>query len=279
MHIGIHFFPRQDSMGIDELARIVEDEGFESLWVAEHTHIPVNPVRSQGQRGPIPESHSRMFDPWISLAVAGAVTSRIGLGTAVCLVTQHDPIVLAKEIATLDVLSNGRVLFGVGVGSVVDETANHGVQPADRWRVLRERVLAMKEIWSKDQAEFHGRFVNFDPIYQWPKPVQKPYPPVIVGGSGPHVLERVIAYGDGWMPFRTAGSNFLDRAADLQRLAKANGRGTIPVGASGVDPDPKLLELYQKAGIVRVVLRTLPDDRAEILSLLKQYSALVKQFA
>jgi probable F420-dependent oxidoreductase len=215
MQIGIHFFPREGSMRIDEVARIVEEEGFESLWVAEHTHIPVTPVRSLRQRGPIPESHARMFDPWISLAAAGAVTSRIGLGTAVCLVTQHDPIVLAKEIATLDVLSGGRVLFGVGVGSVVDETVNHGVEPEDRWRVLRERVLAMKEIWTRDRAEFHGRFVNFDPIYQWPKPVQKPHPPVLIGGSGPHVLERVIAYGDGWMPFRTAGSDFLDRAAEL----------------------------------------------------------------
>jgi alkanesulfonate monooxygenase SsuD/methylene tetrahydromethanopterin reductase-like flavin-dependent oxidoreductase (luciferase family) len=162
---------------------------------------------------------------------------------------------------------------------VVDETANHGVEPGDRWRVLRERILAMKEIWSKDQAEFHGRFVNFDPIYQWPKPVQKPYPPVIVGGSGPHVINRVVAYGDGWMPFRTAGSTFLDRAAELQRLARDKGRGTIPVGASGVDPDPKLLEQYQQAGVVRAVLRTLPGDGAEILPLLRQYSALVKQFA
>jgi probable F420-dependent oxidoreductase len=266
-------------MSIVEVARAVEDLGFESLWVAEHTHIPVNPARGLHQRGPIPDSHARMFDPWISLAVAAASTSRIGLGTAVCLVTQHDPIVLAKEIATLDVLSGGRVLFGVGVGSVVDETANHGVEPEDRWSVLRERILAMKEIWSKDEAEFHGKFVNFDAIYQWPKPVQKPYPPVIVGGSGPHVISRVIAYGDGWMPFRTAGSNFLDRAAELQLLAKAKGRGAIPVGASGVDPDPQLLEQYQKAGIVRVVLRTLPNDRDEILSLLKTYSALVKQFA
>src|SRR6478672_2117646 len=180
MHIGVHFWAREGSISIAEVARITEDLGFESLWFAEHTHIPVNPVRSAQQRGPIPQSHSMMFDPWISLAIAGAVTSRIGLGTAVCLVTQHDPIVLAKEIATLDLISGGRVLFGVGVGSVVDETINHGVEPKDRWRVLRERILAMKEIWTKDQAEFHGKFVNFDPIYQWPKPQQKPYPPVIV---------------------------------------------------------------------------------------------------
>jgi probable F420-dependent oxidoreductase len=279
MHIGIHFFAREGSMGIAEVARIVEDQGFESLWVAEHTHIPVNPARSLPGRGPIPDSHAKMFDPWISLAVAAAVTSRIRLGTAVCLVTQHDPIVLAKEIATLDVVSGGRVLFGVGVGSVVDETANHGVEPEDRWRVLRERVLAMKEIWSKDQAEFHGRFVNFDPIYQWPKPVQKPHPPVIVGGGGPHVLNRVVDYGDSWMPFRISGSALLDRAAELQRLAKDRGRGAIPVGSSGAEPDPALLEQYQKAGIERVVLKTLPEGRDEILALLKQYGALVKQFA
>jgi probable F420-dependent oxidoreductase len=279
MQIGIHFWAQEGSMNVAELARVTEDLGFESLWVAEHTHIPVNPSLSAGHRGPIPDSHSRMFDPWITLAVAAAVTSRIRLGTAVCLVTQHDPIVLAKEIATLDQLSGGRIDFGIGVGSVVDETLNHGVQPNDRWQVLRERTLAIKEMWTKDQAEFHGKFVNFDPIYQWPKPVQKPHPPVIVGGSGAHAINRTAEYGDGWMPFRTQAFNFLERAAELQRLAKARGRTPIPVGASGVDPDPKLIEEYQAAGIVRVVLKTLPDTRDEIMPLLKQYSPLVKQFA
>ncbi len=279
MEIGIHFFPRESSIAIAELARVVEDEGFESLWVAEHTHIPVHPGRSVQQRGPIPESHSRLFDPWISLAVAAAVTNRIRLGTAVCLVTQHDPIVLATEIATLDVVSGGRVLFGVGVGSVVDETVNHGVTPEDRWQVLHERILAMKAIWSTDEAEYHGRFVNFDPIYQWPKPVQKPNPPVLVGGSGPHVLRRVVAYGDGWMPFRVSGSDLLDRAAELQRMAKAKGRSAIPVSVSGAAPDPALLERYQAAGIVRVVLQTLPPDRDAVLPLIKEYSSLVKRFA
>ena len=279
MDIGVHFWAREDSMDVAELARMTEDLGFESLWVAEHTHIPVHPARSLQQRGPIPDSHARMFDPWISLAVAAAVTSRIKLGTAVCLVTQHDPIVLAKEIATLDFVSGGRVLFGVGVGSVVDETVNHGVEPEDRWRVLRERVLAMKAIWTNDQAEFHGKFVDFDPIYQWPKPLQKPHPPVIVGGSGPHVVQRAADYGDGWMPYRSVGSSFLERAAELQRLARERGRAPIPVGASGVDPDPAVIEQYQRAGIVRVVLQTLPCDRDEIVRLMKQDSALVKQFA
>ena len=169
--------------------------------------------------------------------------------------------------------------FGVGVGSVVDETVNHGVQPDDRWRVMRERVLAIKAIWTQDQAEFHGKFVNFDPIYQWPKPVQKPHPAVIMGGSGAHAINRTVDYGDGWMPFRTSAFNFLERVTEMQRLAKAKGRDPIPAGASGVEPDPKLLEEYQAAGIVRVVLRTLPDGRDAIMPLLKQYSGLVTQFA
>jgi probable F420-dependent oxidoreductase len=283
MKIGIHYSPTADTMSVPELARAAEDLGFESFFLSEHTHIPVNPVHSQTQRGPIPRAHAQGLDPWISLAVTAGVTTRILLGTGVTLITQHDPIVLAKQIATLDVLSGGRVLVGVGVGSVVDETRNHGVEPEDRWRVLRERVLAMKEIWTKDEAEFHGRFVNFDPIYQWPKPLQKPHPPVIVGGSGSHVLHRVVAYGDAWMP--TAGTAnrpgpaLLERVTELRDLAKAKGRDPIPVGVSDPDPDPAVLEGYEKAGISRAVLRVPAAGSEDVLPVLKQFSALLKLFA
>jgi probable F420-dependent oxidoreductase len=282
MQIGIHYSPTAKTMNVVELARAVEDLGFESYFLSEHTHIPVNASNNERQRGPIPRAHAEGLDPWVSLSMAAAVTSRIRLGTSVTLLTQHDPIVLAKVIATLDVLSGGRVVVGVGVGSVVDETRNHGVQPEDRWRVLRERVLAMKEIWTHDEAEFHGRFVNFDPIFQWPKPLQKPHPPVIIGGSGSHVLSRAVAYGDGWMP--TAGTagrpgpSFLERVAELRALAAEKGRTELHVGVSDADPDPKVLESYREAAIERVLLRVPAAGTEEVMPVLRMHAELLKEF-
>jgi len=283
MQFGIHYSPTADTMNVAELARASEDLGFESFFLSEHTHIPVNPTESLRQRGSVPRAHAEGLDPWICLSLVAGVTSRIGLGTAVTLLTQHDPIVLAKMIATLDVLSGGRVVVGVGVGSVVDETRNHGVEPEDRWRVLQERVLAMKQIWTRDEAEFHGRFVNFDPIYQWPKPLQKPHPPIIIGGSGSHVLSRAVAYGDGWMP--TAGTaarpgpNLLERVAELRAMAAEKGRAQIHVGVSDAEPDPATLQSYQKAGIERVLLRVPAAGSDEVMPVLRKHSALLKQFA
>lgn len=278
MHIGIHYSPKAYSMNMADLARAVEEHGFESLFLPEHTHIPVN-VRTPRAR-PIPRTHAEGLDPWIALSIAAGVTSRLRLGTGVCLVTQHDPIVLAKQIATLDVLSGGRVIFGVGVGSVTDETANHGVHPANRWRVMRERVLAMRDIWTRDEAEFHGTFVDFEPIYQWPKPAQEPHPPVWVGGGGSHVLQRVLDYGDGWMPTSwSVEATLFERAAELQQLAKDRGRDPIPVAVSHPEPDAALLGRYQKAGFARAVLHVEADEPKEVLSLLKQYSVFVEQFS
>lgn len=278
MFIGIHYSPKAYSMNVADLARAVEEHGFESLFVPEHTHIPVN-LRTLRARGPVPRTHAETFDPLLSLAIAAAVTSRLRLGTGVCLVTQRDPIVLAREVATLDVFSGGRVIFGVGVGSVTDETANHGVAPDDRWRVMRERILAMKEIWARDEAQFHGKFVNFDPIYQWPKPAQKPCLPVWIGGGGSHVLRRVVAYGDGWMPTSWSVDHLFARMAELQKLANEKGRPPIPVAVSHPEPDSAVLESYQKAGVLRAILHVEADAAEDVLPLLEQYSKLVRQFA
>lgn len=283
MQIGIHYSPTASTMNVAELARAAEDLGFESFFLSEHTHIPVNPDNSERQRGPVPRAHAEGLDPWVSLSIVAGVTSRIRLGTAVTLLTQHDPIVLAKMIATLDVLSGGRTIVGVGVGSVIGETRNHGVEPEHRWQVLRERVLAMKAIWTQDEAEFHGRFVNFDPILQWPKPVQKPHPPVIIGGSGAHVLQRAIAYGDGWMP--TAGTasrpgpSLLERVAELRALAAAKGRTDFHVGVSDAEPDVAVMESYRDAAIDRVLLRVPAAGQDEVVPVLRQHAELLKRFA
>lgn len=279
MLFGIHYAPTAESMNVADVARAAEERGFDSLFIPEHTHIPVT-LRTPRRSGPVPISHATTLDPWIALTAAAASTSRLLLGTGVCLITERDPIVLAREVSSLDVLSGGRVILGVGVGSVVDEMVNHGVDPDHRWQVMRERVLAMKAIWTHDQAEFHGSYVNFDPIYQWPKPVQKPHPPIYMGGSGPHVLNRVLAYGDAWMPtVTTAGTNFLERVAELQHLAQEKGRGLIPVSTSDPDPDPALLEGFQKAGIERSILRV-PDAGPDVvLPLLDRFAALAETFA
>ena len=221
------------------------------------------PVRGASVHPSGPHVHDRLrrfLDPFIALAAVAAVTERLRIGTGVCLVAEHDPIALAKQIATLDLLSNGRFLFGVGAGWNREELRNHGTDPANRWQVMRERVLAMQRIWTEDEAEFHGAFVDFDPIRQWPKPVQRPHPPVIVGGEGPRVLERVLDYGDEWGP--NADPGIEERVAELQRLAAERGRGRIPVTAFHVAPELGVLRRYAAAGVTRCVF-SLPGAGAD----------------
>src|SRR5919202_208167 len=218
MDFGVTMFPTEYSISIVELARAVEDLGFESLWVPEHTHIPSD-RRSPWPGGPeLPREYSHALDPFLALTAAASVTSRLRLGTGVCLVVERDPITLAKEVATIDHLSGGRFLFGIGGGWNLEEMANHGTDPTRRWPLLRERVLAMKEIWTHDEAEFHGAFVDFQRLWQWPKPIQAPHPPIIVGGNGPHTLKRVVDYGDAWGPIVGRGPDIAERLPELARL-------------------------------------------------------------
>src|ERR1700686_3481497 len=214
-----------------ELAPAAENLGFESLWVAEHSHIPISRQSPYPAGGELPKHYFHTMDPFVALTVAAVASKTIRLATGICLLIERDPIHTAKETASLDQISNGRFLFGVGGGWNREEMADHGTAFETRWKLLRERVEAVKAIWTQDEAEYHGELVNFGPMWCWPKPVQKPHPPVLLGGSGPSVLKRVVAYADGWMPNRGAD---LPRIPELQELARAAGRGTVPATA-----DPK----------------------------------------
>jgi probable F420-dependent oxidoreductase len=247
--------------GIDPLtlARAAEERGFDALFLTEHTHIPASRRTPWPGGGELPERYSHTFDPFVALGAMAAVTERIALGTAVSLVPQHHPITQAKAVASVDRISGGRFEFGVGPGWNREEMAHHGVDPGSRTARMREHVLAMREIWTRDEAEFHGRFVDFDPIWSWPKPVRTP--PVLIGGGGPTVLDRVLEYGDGWIPLRVpvAGlAEFAARIGELRRRAAGAGRGHLPVTVYGASPKPAALESYAEAGVDRV-LYEVPD--------------------
>lgn len=253
MKFGVSIFVTDFSISPAAVAKAAEERGLESLFFTEHTHIPVS-RRSPWGGGPnLPETYWHTLDPFVAIGAAAAVTSRIKLGTGVCLVIERDPITLAKEVASVDHLSGGRFLFGVGGGWNLEEMENHGTNPKLRWRILRERILAMKQIWTQDEAEYHGTYVNFDPIWSWPKPVQQPHPPVLIGGNGPRTLQRVAEYGDGWMPIGGRGEIPIEeKMAELNRLAAETGRGPFPITLTGTPLDPATIDRYRQLGIDRL---------------------------
>jgi probable F420-dependent oxidoreductase len=280
MKFGIVMFPTDYSIGPAELASAVEERGFESLLFPEHTHIPTSRRTPWPGGAELPRDYSHTLDPFVALSAAAAVTENLRIGTGVCLVIERDPISLAKEVASLDLLSGGRVLFGIGAGWNREEMENHGTDPDQRWKLLRERVLAMKTIWTEDEAEFHGRFVSFDPIWSWPKPVQKPHPPILVGGDGPHALQRVVEYGDGWMPIPGRSEVPLsERIAGLNRLAAEAGRGPLPVSIYGARPQPELLQEYAEAGVERCIFWLPSAPAEEALPFLDRWAELARSFA
>ena len=273
MKYGVTMFPTDYAIPVTELARAVEDLGFESLFVPEHTHIPASRRTPWPGGAPLPEEYRHTLDPFVALGGAAAVTSTLKVGTGICLVIQRDPITLAKEVASVDHLSGGRMIFGIGGGWNLEEMEDHGTRPAVRWKVLRERVLARKRIWTEEAAEFHGKYVDFEPLWSWPKPVQQPHPPILVGGDGPRTLERVVEYGDEWMPIGGRGSGDLaERIAELQQMASAAGRGPIPVSLFGARPAPEAIEKYARAGVGRCVFGLPPVPADQALPLLKRYA-------
>jgi probable F420-dependent oxidoreductase len=241
------------------MARTAESLGFESFFCAEHPFMPVRTTsRFAGSPdGVIPETYAHFVDPFVALARASGTTSRIRLATGIVLVPERHPLLLAKEVATLDLFSGGRFLFGIGAGWLKEETEIMGGDFAHRWTQTRESVLAMKELWTKPEAEFHGRYYDFPPVKSNPKPAQKPHPPVLLGGFAPNVLQRVAAWGDGWLPNRITPEQVRESRATLDRLAKDAGRdpSALTISVFGQPPDRDLIRRYLDAGAHRVVVR------------------------
>jgi probable F420-dependent oxidoreductase len=274
---GIAIFPTEYSMDMAALARSVEERGFESLWAAEHTHIP-----AQGSEGSgLPRHYSHTLDPFVALTAAAAATTKLRVGTAICQVVEREPIVTAKAVASLDVVSGGRFLFGVGTGWLEDEMRNLGADPAQRWEILRERISAMKQMWTREQAEFHGRHVDFAAIWSWPKPVQAPHPPVLLGVQGKGALERVVDCADEWLPIDDETlPPWRPRVGELQRLAAERGRGDIPVSVcTERRPDAAMLEDYRASGIHRAIFLVPSAGQDQLIPLLDRYAILVASTA
>ena len=281
MKLGVAIFPTEYTIRPDDFARACEERVFESIWFPEHTHIPSSRKTPYPAGGELPKEYSHTHDPFVALMAAAAVTTKIKLATGICLVIERDPIVTAKEVASLDFLSNGRVLFGIGGGWNVEEMENHGMPFAKRWRLLRERVEAMKEIWTKDEAEYHGELVSFDPIWSWPKPVQKPYPPVILGSASKMGIKRVVEYCDGWIPIGLALPDLPGAIKELHAQAQAKGRDpqSIEVSVFWAPPDKDQLKHYQDVGVARGVLALPSLDRDQVLQMLDGMAKLVDQVA
>ena len=255
MQYGVLQFLTDYTVGPMELARGLEERGFDTLMLPAHTHIPGTRETPFPGGGELPREYSHTLDPFVALTAAAAVTEKLQIGTGISLVIQHDPIILAKRVSTLDLISNGRFLFGIGAGLNREEMADHGTAYETRWTLLRERIEAMKALWTEEEASYHGKFVNFDKAWQWPKPVQKPHPPVLVGGDGPRTLERVVRYGDEWLPIggRTSPERLSNRIAELRELAADAGRSHIPVGIYGCPADAGAVEAFTKVGAERLL--------------------------
>jgi probable F420-dependent oxidoreductase len=276
MHLGVFSYNVEYGARPDELARAAEERGFESFWVGEHTHIPASRRTPYPGGEPLPKPYYHMADPFVSLMAAAAATRTIKLGTGICLVVEHDPIVLAKSVATLDWLSNGRVLFGIGGGWNREEMEHHGTPFDRRWRVLRERVLAMKALWTQEEASFHGEFVNFDRAISFPKPVQRPHPPILFGGATAQGRARVVEYCDGWIPIDVLLDDLPAAIADLRRRAEAAGRGRDSLSVSVFafqPPKPEALARLRDLGVERVTL-VAPRRLADALPFLDRMASL-----
>ena len=266
MKLGICMFATDYALRIDDLAREVEARGFESLFVPEHTHIPTSRRSPWPGGANLPKEYWHTLDPFVSLTAAAAATEKLRIGTGICLLTEHDPIVTAKQIASLDLLSNGRVEVGIGAGWNAEEMENHGTAFATRFRVMSERAKAIKTLWSEEEPEFHGEFVDFEAVWSYPKPVQKPNPPILIGGESIHTLRRVVEYGDGWLPRARGGFDPHEGVDRLRAVADAAQRdmATLSITVFGAPADGAVLDLYREAGIDRAIL-ALPSEGADVV--------------
>jgi probable F420-dependent oxidoreductase len=278
MHFGVAIFATDYAIRPDELAPELEQRGFESLWLPEHTHIPANRRTAYPAGGDLPKEYWHTHDPFVALTAAAAVTTRLRIATGICLIIERDPITTAKEVASLDFLSGGRFIFGIGGGWNAEEMEDHGTNFKSRWRLLREQIIAMKEVWTKDEAEFHGEFVNFDKMWSYPKPVQKPHPPILMGGDGPTTFGRVIEFCDGWMPIGFRMTNVSEKIAELHQRAEQAGRDpqSISITIFAAKPEAAAIEELASAGVERAVFMLPPADRETALPLVDKYATLMK---
>jgi probable F420-dependent oxidoreductase len=273
MEFGIGYFPTHDAVGPGPLARVVEERGFESLFFAEHTHIPASRESPYPGGSELPRKYVHTYDLFVALTAAATATSRLRIGSGICLVTERDPIITAKETASVDHISGGRFEFGVGAGWNREELVNHGTDPRTRMRLFKERVEAIREIWTQDEASYHGEFVDFDRIWSYPKPVQRPHPPVLVGGNGPTVLDRVLAFGDVWFPNYQRGAVLKD-AVELQARAERR----IDLQVISVPADPRELEKLAEVGCKRAVYWLPSTPLSQLEPKLEQWERAVAEF-
>ena len=280
MKYGAMMFSTDYSIRPDDLAKMLEERGFESMWVPEHTHIPANRQSAWPGGGELPKDYWHTYDPFVALTAAAAVTNEIKLGTGICLMIERDPITTAKEIASLDLISNGRFIFGIGGGWNSEEMEDHGTDFRTRWRLLRENILAMKQIWTADEAEFHGEYVNFDKMWAYPKPLQKPHPPILMGGDGPTTFDRVVEYCDGWMPIgsrNSGGPSLSEKIALLKRQASEAGRDpeSLDITSFGVRPEPELVARLEESGVNRIIFTLPSEERAQVTPLIDECARLI----
>lgn len=284
MKVGIALYSSDDNIPPDELAVVCEQQGFESLLFPDHSHIPTSrrsPWPGSIDGAPLPEVYKRLIDPFVALGAAAAVTTTLRIGTCVALPAQRDVLQLAKEVATVDWLSKGRMIFGVGFGWNAEEMADHGVAMKDRWDVVAEKIEAMKLLWTQDTASYHGRHVRFEDSWAWPKPVQQPHPPVLIGGGwGPRLLEAVARHADGWMPV-SARASIRSRLDLLHAAARAVGRdpATLSVTVTDGRPDLDSFRSLRDEGVERVLLSVPVGTRDETLRTLDSYGALARAAA
>jgi len=269
---GVAIFPTHNAISPADMARLAEDRGLESLFFPEHTHIPASRESPWPDGGELPRKYAHTLDLFVAVTAAVTATSRLRVGSGICLLVERDPITTAKEVASVDFLSGGRFQFGVGAGWNREEMANHGTDPRRRMAILRERVEAMKAIWTQDEASYAGEHVAFDRIWSWPKPAQRPHPPVLVGGNGPGVLDRVLAFGDAWFPNHADG--ILDRAAEL----RAHADRPVALMVMGVPADAKVLEAYAAAGFKRAVHWLPSAPRGPVERAMDRYEAAIAEW-
>ena len=280
MDFGAMMFSTDYSIRPDDLARLLEDRGFESMWVPEHSHIPAERSSPWPGGDDLPQDYWHTYDPFVALTAAAAVTTDLKLGTGICLVIERDPIMLAKEVASVDRLSGGRFIFGIGGGWNREEMANHGTRFRSRWRLLRERILAMKEIWTQEEAEFHGEFVDFDKMWAYPKPVQRPHPPILMGGDGPTTFDRVVEFCDGWMPISgrsSEGTSLQEKIVLLRRQAEEAGRdpASINITIFGARPEPDAIARLKAAGVDRAIFGLPSTERDTVVPIIDECAKLI----